>query len=156
MKYLYLVFFLLTSFTTVIGQVANIKGNVSAGDGVVAPQATIKVKGTGIGTVALQDGSYELTKVPYGEQVVRVSCVGVGAKEFKIIVDKPNHNYDFEIVKGKDIGIQEVVVEGKTEKRALETSGFAVAVIETKEAALRNLTTNELLDRSVGVRVRQN
>ncbi|ULT25225.1 TonB-dependent receptor plug domain-containing protein [Sphingobacterium sp. E70] len=38
----------------------------------------------------------------------------------------------------------------------MEIGGFAVAVVETKEAALRNLTTNELLDRTVGVRVRQN
>src|SRR5690606_38497704 len=31
-----------------------------------------------------------------------------------------------------------------------------VNVVETKEASLRNFQTNELLDRSVGVRVRQN
>src|SRR5690606_23709065 len=36
------------------------------------------------------------------------------------------------------------------------TQGFAVAVVETKEASVRNIQTNELLDRTVGVRVRQN
>lgn len=52
--------------------------------------------------------------------------------------------------------LDNIVVNGKSKKQKIETSGFAVAIIETKEASLRNLTTNELLDRSVGVRVRQN
>ncbi|WP_281337027.1 TonB-dependent receptor [Flavobacterium eburneipallidum] len=52
--------------------------------------------------------------------------------------------------------LKNVEIKGKSKKKKLETSGFAVAIIETKEASLRNLTTNELLDRSVGVRVRQN
>lgn len=52
--------------------------------------------------------------------------------------------------------LDSVEIKGKSKKQKVETSGFAVAIIETKEASLRNLTTNELLDRSVGVRVRQN
>ncbi|MFC5682503.1 TonB-dependent receptor plug domain-containing protein [Flavobacterium sp. MAHUQ-51] len=52
--------------------------------------------------------------------------------------------------------LKTVSIKGKSKKQKAETSGFAVAIIETKEASLRNLTTNELLDRSVGVRVRQN
>lgn len=52
--------------------------------------------------------------------------------------------------------LKNVTIQGKPKKQKIETSGFAVAIIETKEASLRNLTTNELLDRSVGVRVRQN
>lgn len=52
--------------------------------------------------------------------------------------------------------LSSVSVQGTSKKKKTETSGFAVAIIETKEASLRNLTTNELLDRSVGVRVRQN
>lgn len=52
--------------------------------------------------------------------------------------------------------LKTVSIKGKSKKQKVETSGFAVAIIETKEASLRNLTTNELLDRSVGIRVRQN
>ncbi|MDR7208332.1 TonB-dependent receptor plug domain-containing protein [Flavobacterium piscis] len=52
--------------------------------------------------------------------------------------------------------LENVEVQGTSKKKKIETSGFAVSIIETKEASLRNLTTNELLDRSVGVRVRQN
>jgi outer membrane cobalamin receptor len=48
------------------------------------------------------------------------------------------------------------VVNVKTEKTKIETKGFAVNVIETKTAASRNMQTNELLSRTVGVRIRQN
>src|SRR5690606_10167800 len=50
----------------------------------------------------------------------------------------------------------EVVVKHVSAKKEIEEKGFAVSVIETKEAGLRNLQTNELLDRTVGVRIRQN
>lgn len=63
--------------------------------------------------------------------------------------EKTNKDSDIE-------ALENVQVQGKSKAKKLETSGFAVTVIETKEASLRNLTTNELLDRSVGVRVRQN
>lgn len=51
--------------------------------------------------------------------------------------------------------LNEFTLQGQTEKRKIETSGFAVNVIDTKEASLRNMQTNELLNRTVGVRVRQ-
>lgn len=52
--------------------------------------------------------------------------------------------------------LEVVVIDNKTEKEIIEQSGFAVNVIQTREAGLRNLQTNELLDRTVGVRIRQN
>lgn len=52
--------------------------------------------------------------------------------------------------------LKNVEIKGRSKKTKLETKGFSVNVIETKEASLRNLQTNELLNRTVGVRVRQN
>ncbi|HLW49372.1 MAG TPA: TonB-dependent receptor [Sphingobacteriaceae bacterium] len=56
----------------------------------------------------------------------------------------------------RKVNIEEVSVTRQSAKREIERSGFAANVIETKQAALRNVQTNELLDRTVGVRVRQN
>lgn len=52
--------------------------------------------------------------------------------------------------------LDDVVIHIESVKSKLEKEGFAMNVIETKDAALRNIQTNELLDRTVGVRVRQN
>lgn len=56
----------------------------------------------------------------------------------------------------KNESLDEIVIQVESVKSKIEKEGFAVNVIETKDAALRNIQTNELLDRSVGVRVRQN
>ncbi len=47
------------------------------------------------------------------------------------------------------------MVTHKTEKTQIETRGFAVNTIETRKVALQSIQTNELLDRSAGVRIRQ-
>ncbi|MDR1527003.1 MAG: TonB-dependent receptor [Dysgonamonadaceae bacterium] len=54
------------------------------------------------------------------------------------------------------IVLDEVFIFGKSEKEKIETKGFAVNVIEIKKASLQSIQTNELLDRTAGVRVRQN
>ncbi len=40
-------------------------------------------------------------------------------------------------------------------KAEIEREGYAVNVVETKELSLRNLQTNEILDRTAGLRIRQ-
>lgn len=56
----------------------------------------------------------------------------------------------------RKVNIEEVFITRQSAKKEIERSGFAANVIETKQAALRNMQINELLDRTVGVRVRQN
>ncbi|MGH2622808.1 MAG: TonB-dependent receptor, partial [Sphingobacterium sp.] len=71
------------------------------------------------------------------------------------MVNKPSYDLHIHIDPKGNISVDEVKVTGNSVKRQIETKGFAVNVIETKAAALRNIQTNELLDRTVGVRVRQ-
>ncbi|MCW5192508.1 TonB-dependent receptor plug domain-containing protein, partial [Burkholderia cenocepacia] len=88
--------------------------------------------------------------------MLEVSSVEVHRERIAINIDQEVQERHITVKAKGTIGIEEVEIKGRTKKKDLETSGFAVAVIETKEASLRNLTTNELLDRAVGVRVRQN
>jgi outer membrane receptor protein involved in Fe transport len=53
------------------------------------------------------------------------------------------------------LNLSEVVISANSVKREIETKGFAVNVIETQKTAIQSVQTNELLDRSAGVRVRQ-
>jgi len=103
-----------------------------------------------------KNGYYSLPNVPYGHREIQVTAVEINPKTIRLKIDKPVHDFSITVSSKGDIAIEEVEVSRMTEKKEMETSGFAVAVIETKEASLRNLTTNELLDRAVGVRVRQN
>lgn len=147
--------FLLTSFSA-LSQIATIRGVVQAEGLRPVGQASVRIEGTSLGAVTNDEGKYEIKNVPFGKYTVVVSSVEIHEVKLPLIVNKPFHRFEIKAGAKGDVAIEEAVVQGKTVKRDMETSGFAVAVIETKEASLRNLTTNELLDRAVGVRVRQN
>ncbi|MCF2489285.1 TonB-dependent receptor plug domain-containing protein [Dyadobacter sp. CY347] len=134
---------------------ATIKGKISDDKGSVVSFVTIRVNGTSIATFSDTDGTFTLKEVPYGHQEIMITSVEIKAKTAKFHVHKPAHEFNAVVTKTAQ-DLNEVQIVQKTEKKQIETQGFAVAVIETKEASLRNLTTNELLDRAVGVRVRQN
>ncbi|HWK98350.1 MAG TPA: TonB-dependent receptor plug domain-containing protein, partial [Parapedobacter sp.] len=94
--------------------------------------------------------------IPFGDYNMVVSSLEIQPLEVRVIVDRAQQRKDIAAKASGTMQLGEATVSRTTEKRDMETSGFAVAVVETKEASLRNLTTNELLDRTVGVRVRQN
>jgi outer membrane receptor protein involved in Fe transport len=132
-----------------------IKGKVTDEKGAVVSFVTIRVGNTDIATFSETDGTFVLKNVPYGNQELVVTSVEIKANSTKLLVNKPYHEFN-PVVARTAQELNEVQIVQKTEKKKIETTGFAVAVIETKEASLRNLNTNELLDRAVGVRVRQN
>lgn len=134
---------------------ATIKGKVREEKGSVVSFATVRVNGTNIATFSETDGTFLLKDVPYGNQEILITSVEIKSKTLKLNVHRPQHELN-PVVAKTALDLNEVQIVQKTEKKQIETQGFAVAVIETKEASLRNLTTNELLDRAVGVRVRQN
>ncbi|HPE58564.1 MAG TPA: TonB-dependent receptor, partial [Bacteroidales bacterium] len=59
------------------------------------------------------------------------------------------------VLKENTENLDEVTVSGKTKKTELETHGFAVNAVKTKEASLRSIQANELLNTTVGVKIRQ-
>lgn len=156
MKFFYVcALFFLCSFSC-LGQSANIKGIVHLLDGTPVKQATVRIQGTSIVSVSDAKGSYFLPDVPYGKQVIRVSSLEIKDKKLNLDVNKPEYDLHIHIDPRGEVSLDEIRVTANSAKRTIETKGFAVNVIETKEAALRNIQTNELLDRTAGVRLRQN
>lgn len=118
--------------------------------------ATVFIKSLNTQVMSDEKGDYVLRNIPFGNYTLEVGSIEINPKKIEIKVDKGEQVFNLQAKSKDQKTLDEVSVQGKTEKKKMETSGFAVAVIETKEASLRNLTTNELLDRAVGVRVRQN
>lgn len=141
---------------TAYGQQSTVSGKIQFASGDPVSHVSVQVKGTNITGMSDSNGMYSLNNVPYGNQEIQVTSVEIAPKTVKFNVQRPKHHFPITVESTGDIAIESVEVSRMTEKKSMETSGFAVAVIETKEASLRNLTTNELLDRAVGVRVRQN
>lgn len=134
----------------------SIAGKVTNENGEPVSHVTIKIVGTNFIAITDPSGKYTFPSVSKGKHTLLISSVEIKSNKINIDLNKNYSDLQINVTLDGDKALDEVRVERKTVKKEIETSGFAVAVIETKEASLRNLTTNELLDRAVGVRVRQN
>ena len=155
MKQFYLTILFLFTCIVVFAQNSTITGKVHLVDGTPVSKATVRIEGIPIASISDDDGLYKLEQVPYGKQTILVTSIEIKSKRLPIDVNKPNYDLHIHIDPRGEISLDEVRVQGNSVKREIETKGFAVNVIETKEASTRNIQTNELLDRTVGVRVRQ-
>lgn len=156
MKYLSLTIIIFINILQSFSQTGNLKGIIQDKNLNPISHATVSIRSLNLNNVTASNGIYEFKNLPYGEYEISVSSVEIESKILKINLNQKNKHTNIVIDLKGDVSIDEVLVNRNTHKVEMETSGFAVTVIETKEASLRNLTTNELLDRSVGVRVRQN
>lgn len=104
-----------------------------------------------------QTGKYHFTGLSKGDYLLIVKS-GSRKQEFSITVEDQDQEIDigFYPVAGSESVLDDLVINIESVKSKLEKEGFAMNVIETEDAALRNIQTNELLDRTAGVRVRQN
>jgi len=137
------------------GQMATVRGKVYTKENGGVSYAGIKLIQSNQTTMADHNGFFVLKNVPFGQEELIVSSVEIETQMIKVNINKAQIDLAL-VVKPKNVDLKEVLVVQKSEKKEIETKGFAVNVIETKEVAQRNFQTNELLDRTVGIRVRQN
>lgn len=151
-----LLFLLLLLSFPAVSQTGTITGSVAFGDNEWATGATVVVKGTQKYAVINDNATFEIKEVAYGDVILEVTSPEAQTKTLTVKLNRPTVAVKIVIERTNPKVLEEVVVSKTSEKREILDKGFAVNVIETKEAALRNLQTNDLLDRTVGVRVRQN
>jgi len=101
------------------------------------------------------DGNFSLEDVPFGKYHFVITPFESEPQTFVIDFKEKGQKIQLEVKEQDKESLSGTTIEGKSEKKEIETQGFAVNVIETKLAALQTIQTNELLDRSAGVRIRQ-
>ncbi|MET0242991.1 MAG: carboxypeptidase-like regulatory domain-containing protein [Flavitalea sp.] len=137
-------------------QATVVSGVITDDQGQPAAGASVGVAAKDLFTVAGTNGRFQLKLIP-GKYKLSCSMVGFDTQIIDINVSESGASvHNFRLKKSTEKSLDEVIVAGKSKKKEIETSGFAASVIETKEASLRSIQANELLDRTVGVRVRQN
>lgn len=104
-----------------------------------------------------QTGKYQFTNLSNGEYQL-ILKKDFRKEVFNVAVEDQDQEIDigFGSYTENESVLNDLVINIESVKSKLEKEGFAMNVIETKDAALRNIQTNELLDRTAGVRVRQN
>ncbi|MFH6957196.1 TonB-dependent receptor [Flavobacterium aquidurense] len=154
MRFLLLVL-LLANFSA-WSQNGNITGKVSFPHHQMASGASVLVLGTQKFAITDNDGQFQIEGLAYGHYTLEISSLEAKTKTVNIHLNRPSHSIHISLEKNDPKNLKEVVIQKKTIKKEIMDKGFSVNVIDTKEAATRNLQTNDLLDRSAGVRIRQN
>ncbi len=135
----------------------SITGSVFDTSGNAMPFATVAIKGLQRGELTNDNGVFEFNNVPNGPNAIEVSFLGYQSQTKTVIISQRTPLVQVHFILEEEIeNLEEVTVSGKSNETKLETKGFAVSAIKTEEASLRNIQTNELLNTTAGVKIRQN
>lgn len=137
---------------SISGFIYNEKGEILRNTEVLLSSQTINLS-----TKSNQEGRYQFVNLQNGTYRIVLKKVG-NEQLFDVVIENQDEIFDigFYSLSESESVLDDLVINIESVKSKLEKEGFAMNVIETKEAALRNIQTNELLDRTAGVRVRQN
>lgn len=153
-KILFLFLFSAISFGAFAQNSTVISGYVKDGNEIITG-ASIMVKGTK--TVVTSDGRgyYEIANIKPGAYTIVVSYLGY-LKESKSVTlsNDQKLNLSFSLKKDQQ-QLHNVNIHGKTKNQEVKESGFAVNAIDTKKFANTTADLNQILNRSTGVRIRE-
>ena len=141
---------------SVWSQNGNITGKVIFSHNEPTLGASVLVLGTQNYAMADTNGHFEIKKLPYGHYTLEISSPEAKTKTVSIHLHQPSHQITISLEKHDPKALKEVVIQKTTVKKEIMQKGFSVNVIDTQEAAKRNIQTNDLLGQSAGVRIRQN
>ena len=134
---------------------ATVSGTVRSADGELLEFVSVYIKNTSHATATDRNGQFTLS-IPAGNQQIMFSFISYQDKTWDVTVKNGEAKAKNIVMTENDASLlQEVRVFGKSVKKEIETQGFAVHVVETQRIAVQSIQTNELLDRTAGVRIRQ-
>lgn len=131
-----------------------LNGQVRFADGEPAISAIVQLKELQAHAVTNVDGAFVLEALPYGSYTLEIASLESEPKQLELAVNQ--ERVALEVVLERSVhALNEVVVSGQSVRNRIETQGFSVAAVETKEVALQSIQANDMLDRTAGVRIRQ-
>lgn len=148
---------LLVGFLTSYGQNSNISGYV-------LKENSNDVGGVNISLISSSSGKEEVThsnaegkfyfeNMPYG--LYTLLYANGDLEDFmNIEVNKPVLDLEI-ILNDHKVVLDNIEIYSQSKKEQIETSGFAASVITVDKMALQSIQTNDLLDRTAGVKIRQ-
>lgn len=154
MRYYTTFIFVLFLSLSAVAQATSLTGIVKLKDGNPVPDAVVVIKKTNKHSITDEEGRFKISGVEYGKHELEVLSIEIKKQSFHIEV-KNNSQPIVLVVEPSRFDLNEVVVSANSQKKEIEIKGFAVNVIEPQKMAVQSIRTNELLDRTAGVRIRQ-
>lgn len=132
-----------------------LSGYIRTDQNTVIPGASVLVKKTTIGTTTNTDGFFSLPDLKPGSYIIEISAVGYQKiSETVVLKSGKPASLNFNL-KETQTNLSEVQVFGKTETQDVKEQGFTVNAIETKQFANTTADLNQVLNRTAGVKVRE-
>lgn len=148
---------LFISFLTIYGQNSSVSGYVLRGNSNYVEGVSISLINASSGkedvTRSNSEGAFHFDNMPYGYYTLFYEN---GDLEDFITVDlnKPIVSLDV-LLNDHKVVLDNIDIYSQSRKDQIETSGFAVNVVNIDKMALQSIQTNDLLDRTAGVKIRQ-
>ncbi|WP_229243995.1 TonB-dependent receptor [Emticicia sp. CRIBPO] len=134
---------------------ATISGYAKSGNNSGLPGVSVAIKGTTTGTFTDESGFFALKNLKPGNYTIEASFIGY-EKASSAVTVKAGQNLTLNFnLKESQTDLSEVRVYGKTESQKAREQAFTVNAIETKQYANTTADLNLVLNKTAGVRVRE-
>ncbi len=134
-----------------------IVGRVTYTDGTPVENVVLNLNNTSIYGISDENGNYQLENVPLGMHSIIVKPYGGDIKVVNVELKSDRMRFGIELMAlSTATQLEEIEVKAQSKTQVLKSSGYSVGVVETQQMALQSVQTMELLDRTAGVRIRQN
>ncbi len=155
LRYLLLSVFLL-NITLTANAVGIIYGKILYSDGKPAADVVVNLNNTNIYGISDETGFYQLENVPFGKHSMIVKPFGSEIRVLNVELKTEKLKFGIELsASGNGKQLKELNVRARSKSQMLKNSGYSVGIVETQQMALQSVQTTELLDRTAGVRIRQ-
>lgn len=153
LTFIFIFFLAVFGFSDALAQeLAILSGKITSSDGHPVAQASLAIEGTSYGTYSNDNGSYRL-ELPEGTYTVVASFIGYESQE-KSVKLTGKKTVDF-ILQEETVALKDVEVYAKSKSQKLREGAFAVNALEVKPVVNSLSNLNELVNRTSGVKVRQ-
>lgn len=149
-------FFITVLYTQSYAQ-GNLSGKVLDDKGNPLPYVTVAIDTLKRGVSSDDNGNYRIENIPAGSYKVSVSMMGYEKQQQTVKVPaKGTASLQFNMVTGsKDLNEVEISAKGKGDAQRLREQAFTVTSIDVTSLQNQNLDVNAVLNRTTGIRIRQ-
>lgn len=153
LTFVFIFFLAVFGFSDALAQeLAILSGKITSSDGHPVAQASLAIEGTSYGTYSNDNGSYRL-ELPEGTYTVVASFIGYESQK-KSVRLTGKKTMDF-ILQEETVALKDVEVYAKSKSQKLREGAFAVNALDVKPVVNSLSNLNELVNRTSGVKVRQ-
>lgn len=133
----------------------DISGKITLSNGRTVISALIGIPSIQKFTITDKDGNYILKDIPYGDYSFEATTIEAEPKRIAITCNAPELELSFVMKERAAFEGDEIVILSKSQSQISRDKGFALSIVDTNKASLSSLQSNELLNRTSGIKLRE-